>query len=165
MQPSPEWCCCIDRGIAQNEAPVLGPGGSGCGLRKITPHYNIDNPLRLHYIIWELKRIFLHFMLYASLKGIKKGTLLKSNLTIRISECSNNNTKAKKFIIKYMFYRVGINPIVFVFSLFGDMSESDFICMPMLSTCIENPVKGSLKAPSHTFLFEYCHRKYRAFSS
>ena len=126
---------------------------------------NIRNPLRLHYIIWELKRIFLHFMLYASLKGIKKGTLLKSNLTIRISECSNNNTKAKKFIIKYMFYRVGINPIVFVFSLFGDMSESDFICMPMLSTCIENPVKGSLKAPSHTFLFEYCHRKYRAFSS
>ena len=58
---------------------------------------------------------FLHFMLYASLKGIKKGTLLKSNLTIRISECSNNNTKAKKFIIKYMFYRVGINPIVFYF--------------------------------------------------
>ena len=57
MQPSPEWCCCIDRGIAQNEGPVLAPGGFGCGHRKITQHYDIDNPLWLHYIIWELKRI------------------------------------------------------------------------------------------------------------
>lgn len=105
------------------------------------------------------------FAFYASLKGIKKGTLLKSNLTIRISECSNNNTKAKKFIIKYMFYRVGINPIVFTFPPVRGYVRIGLYMYANASTCIENPFTGSLKAPSHTFLFEYCHRKYRVFSS
>lgn len=63
-----------------------------------------------------------------------------------------------------MFYRVGINPIVFTFPPVRGYVIIGLYMYANASTYIEKPFTGSLKAPSHTFLFEYCHRKYRAFS-